>query len=502
MMGDVPIDPEAPAASKPFRVTHTKKERIERRITFADYAARSEPNADGMPAVGDMDEIKGTWYDRMLWTRKESRHGDVSFSPASKVATVIAILVHDPRWAGVIAYNEFSEAVELRRDAPWHSSDAAGAVGTEWGESTTTRLESWLQRAYGISLPSSKLVEAVMVAAERCRYHPVRDYLRGLRWDAKQRLPDVAALFGVDVSPYTREVFKRWFISAVARVMDPGCQADCAIILEGRTGWRKTSAFRALVPVREWYADSGITIGSKDSYQTIHGVWIYGFDELDSLAKSDLTATKNFITQTFDRYRPSYGRVARNFRRQNVFCGSTNKDDYLNDPTGDRRYWPGLVRRPIDVEALAEVRDQLWAEAVARYDSSEVWHVDTPELRKLCEVEQTSRRAEDPWTSIVERWLEKPIERDDGGLERKFDIADGVTTTDVLIHAIRMRPSDMTDRESSHAGKVLRVLGYTKVDRPRVEDGLPRPRRYRKPTEEELVEDTEGAPSVPPPHSV
>jgi predicted P-loop ATPase len=262
------------------------------------------------------------------------------------------------------------------------------------------------------------------------------------------------------------------------------------LILEGRTGWKKSSAFRALVPIRDWYADSGIIIGSKDSYQNIHGVWIYGFDELDSLSRGELTATKNFITQTSDRYRPSYGKVARNFRRQNVFAGTTNKEDYLNDPTGDRRYWPLKVRRPIDADAIRRDRDQLWAEAVARYDSGEPWHVDTPELRRLCEEEQGKRSADDAWAPLVSAWLQNPTTRDPkDGLPTTIDVRRGVTTTDVLMGAIGMKAADITRAHETRAGVVLRQLGLCHVQRD--SDGA-RVRRYRRPSDEERRMDEEG----------
>ena len=410
----------------------------------------------------------------------------------ANLANVVTILSDHPDWRTRLAYDLFAERPITTKPPPWHEADAPPTtVAGELTDTDVSRFILWLYREEHLSISDKIVAQAIGIVAEKNPIHPVRDYLRSLEWDAKERLPDAAAAyFGAKVTDYTRAVIPRWFISAVARVEEPGAQCDCVLVLEGRTGWKKSSAFRSLVPVREWYADSGIVIGSKDSYQNLHGVWIYGFDELDSLSKSELTATKNFITQTFDRFRPPYGKVARNFRRQNVFGGSTNKDDYLNDPTGDRRYWPLKVRQPIDVEAIVRDRDQLWAEAVARYDSGERWHVDTPELRKLCEAEQSKRTADDAWAPLVDAWLKNPTTRDpNDGLPMHVDVAAGITTTDVLLGAIGMKAADINRSDETRAGTVLRQLGLTHVKRD--PDGA-RVRRYRKPSDEETRLDQEG----------
>jgi predicted P-loop ATPase len=414
------------------------------------------------------------------------------------LANVVTILSDHPAWQGVLAYDLFAERPTTTRAPLWCVEDAPPNVAAgELTETDVARFVLWFSRREALNVPATIVEQAVGVVAEKNPVHPVRDYFRSNKWDATERLPEAAATyFGAESTPYSREIVKRWFISAVARVEHAGAQSDCVLILEGRTGWRKSSAFRALVPVREWYADSGITIGSKDSYQNLHGVLIYGFDELDSLSRSELTATKNFITQTIDRYRPPYGHAPRNFRRQNVFAGTTNKEDYLNDPTGDRRYWPLRVRRPIDPDLIVSDRDQLWAEAVARYDSGERWHVDTPELRRLCEAEQSQRSADDAWAPLVAEWLKRPTVTDPrDNLPMALDLERGVTTTDVLIGAIGMRASDIQRAHEMRAAVVLRQLGLSHVVR---DASGARARRYRKPSDVERRLDEDGWPSANP----
>jgi predicted P-loop ATPase len=244
-------------------------------------------------------------------------------------------------------------------------------------------------------------------------------------------------------------------------VLYPGCQVDCVLILEGPQGVGKTSVYRSLVPVPDWYQDTGIAIGEKDSSDALRGVWIYGLDELDSLRRGDLTRTKNFITSTRDHYRQAYDTRARDFLRQCFFGGTTNEDRYLADRTGNRRFLPVRVGR-IDLAALVRDRDQVWAEVAAQVRRGDPWHVDTAELRLLAEAHQAERQQVDPWVGLVETWLATPTELvTDGGYAHRqpFDATQGVTTSDVLIHCLGMRRGELTTQHEMRAGHALRECG-------------------------------------------
>ena len=95
---------------------------------------------------------------------------------------------------------------------------------------------------------------------------------------------------------------------------------------------------------------------------------------------------KAYISNRTDVYREPYARASVGVPRQQVFIGTTNADSYLNDPTGNRRFWPVKVGT-IDLDALTRDRDQLWAEAVARFDAGEAWwpHGDAAEVADLAD---------------------------------------------------------------------------------------------------------------------
>ncbi len=405
------------------------------------------------------------WRDQLLVG--VSKDGKTRVIPVP--ANVVTYLRFHPDWQGVIAYDAFAEAVITTRPPPWHLADGPRDLKHGiWSESDTARAVNWLMRDGFLKVPPKAVDDSLLVVSESNIVHPVLDYLRDLKWDARQRLPSfLPDYFGTSDNEYTRGIGVRWMISAIARIHKPGCQVDCTLLIEGTQGLGKTSAFRALVPVPGWYADTGITIGDKDSYQNLHGVWIYGLDEIDSLKRGELTKVKNFLTATQDRYRPSYGRRAQTFPRQCIFGGTTNEDEYLSDRTGNRRFWPVRAGR-IDVEAIARDRDQLWAEARTRYESGEPWHVDTPELRKLCAVEQGARIQQDPWTEIVAPWLMNPVVPDSTGDMRRAD-PKSLSTAEVLLGALRFRPADIGKPDHMRAADVLRDLGYAKG--PRTRDG-------------------------------
>jgi putative DNA primase/helicase len=389
----------------------------------------------------------------------------------SIAANVTAILRLHPSWRGVLVYDAFEEAVRAIRSPPWDTLDAPEDVKPGvWADTDISRLCNWLARHFGLVVSAEVVEHAVAVAAETQRVHPVRKYLRSLKWDGRPRLDAFAPRYlGAEESDYSRAVGPMWMISAVARVEKPGCQADYTLILESQLqGRRKSEAFRALVPVPDWFAETPITIGDKDSYQALHGVWIYCMDELDSVRRGDRTRTKAFLTARRDRYRPPFGRRPRNYDRQNVFCGNTNEEQYLEDPTGNRRYHPLRVTRA-RVAAIQRDRDQLWAEAFARYKANERWWPDA-RIEKLCAIEQADRVLPDDWQVSIGKW----VRANDGG--------DGVLTRDVLVGALHLSDSEIKKADTMRCAAVLRSLGYERGERARegyvTEGARPQVRRY------------------------
>jgi predicted P-loop ATPase len=395
---------------------------------------------------------------------------------------VTADLFDQVAWAGVLMFDSFRDLVVAVN--PPMKLDAEGPSGLSDNDVQLVRI--WLEY-HGKKLNAVDVGVAIEAVARQQTFHPIQDWLRSLVWDGVPRLDRVLpTYFQSPDGPYERGVGPRWFISLVARAMDPGCQSDCTLVLEGEQGIGKTSAFLALMRDPTWYAESSCGVDSKDFLENLRGVWLMGFDELDSLTRASITKVNTMLTRRTDKYRKSFGRRSSHFPRTCGFCGSTNSSQYLNDPTGARRFWPVRVLREIDRQRLADDRDQLWAEAFARYDSGEEHHVNTPELLALCKIEQEARREVDDWEVVIQRWFDDPtkfsrtpVAAEHGSVfkgVRAFDGSQGVTTADVLEHAINKLKGQWTTGDAMRVGKILQHR--FKMQRTQIRIGKSREWRY------------------------
>ncbi|MCL4853333.1 MAG: hypothetical protein KJZ78_18405, partial [Bryobacteraceae bacterium] len=252
---------------------------------------------------------------------------------------------------------------------------------------------------------------------------------------------------------------------AVARVFEPGCKADCCLILEGEQGIRKSTALRVLA--QPWFTDEIADLGSKDAALQTRGVWVIEIAELDSMSRSDVGKIKAFMSRMTDRFRPPYGKRPIDSPRQCVFAGSVNHGTYLRDETGGRRFWPVECKAPvIDVDSLAEVRDQLWAEATALYFDGKSWWLDSVDLNREAAEEQADRYEGDPWDELIMAWAE--------GRE-------SVSISEVLTNCLEKKKDQWTQMDKNRVSRSLRARGWVRYN-----SGPRRARewRYRRPAED------------------
>ena len=315
------------------------------------------------------------------------------------------------------------------------------------------QIAEWLQHE-GVPVGYSVAQEGIIRMAERLPFHPVKQYLETLQWDGKLRLSRMLTVLAgaqPDVTGLSDLLGRKWMIQAVARIYEPGCQADAMLVLEGAQGLGKSSMFRALFGDR-WFTDHLPDLGEKDAMLQLRGVWCVEVSELATLDRMDSAKIKQFLTSRIDRYRDPYGRLVSDWPRTSVFAGTINPgaEGYLKDPTGGRRFWPVPMRGTINIQGIAENRDQLWAEAVEAYRAHETWHFTDDELAGRSQVmeRQESRMEEDPWEPAISQYVAR---------------REQTTAGDILRDAIRLSATaDWTAAEQRRVGRILTALKWSR----------------------------------------
>jgi len=250
----------------------------------------------------------------------------------------------------------------------------------------------------------------------------------------------------------------------VRRAFEPGTKFDQIVVLEGAEGRGKSTALEILAG-RDNFSDQKILgLGDREQQEATAGVWLYEIGELTGMRKAEIEHVKAFASRTVDRARPAYGRFRVDRPRRTVFFATTNRDDYLQSDTGNRRFWP-VATSHVDLQALARDRDQLWAEAAAE-EARGASLVLPEKLWKLAGEKQSERLEGDEWFELIARYLAEKQKED-------------VNIADVLCdnQFIQRRPDAITRGDAIRAGAILKRLKYFRYHK-RIGDGFAW--RYRR----------------------
>ncbi len=379
------------------------------------------------------------------------------------------ILDHDPHIGGTVRFNVLKKTIEC----------VGGPLEGSSVETMDTSFCNWLFNSeWNVTMSKSECGAALLHSSRKRDYDPVKDYLRALKWDGVSRIDTVLEKYAQATGnqDFIRLICRKFFISAVARALRPGCQVDTTLVLTGKQGGGKTSFVRVLGA--GFHVETKLDVSSKDAVMTATNNWLVELSEMASLKKGDLESVRAFLTNKEDQIRLPYARSVSGFPRRCVFIGTTNADQPLIDRDGNRRFWMVSVGK-VDVSGLEKIRDQLWAEAVVAFDAGERWWLSEEE-QEIANNESSAYVTDNVYTQQISSWLETqkgpPIRMTVNEIaSRVFGVTDVVRIDAALIQNI---------------GHAMKELGWVKVNT-KAPDGS-RKRMFQPPREVPVEDDETG----------
>lgn len=337
------------------------------------------------------------------------------------INNAVLMLRYDSQLKGLIALDTFTRTLTIKRSAPWRTTKKI----EQWTDSDDASLRHYLEVMYDIK-KREIMNDAIQIISKENKYHPIEEYLNRLKWDGVSRLDTMLIdLLGVEDNLYSRSISRKWMAAAAGRVRQPGIKFDNMLILVGKQGVGKSQFFNKLAVNIEWFSDSMNKFdNSKDSMEQLAGKWILELGELSAMKRYEVEHVKVFLSKQEDSYRQSYGKRTEAFPRQCVFGGTTNKEDFLQDSTGARRFWPVRVEdtKRFWTDMTPEFVDQLWAEADVTFLLGEPLYI-SGEAERISKVHQEQYTELGGKVGVAGEFLERliPIDWEKKKVEEKVN---------------------------------------------------------------------------------
>ncbi len=258
------------------------------------------------------------------------------------------------------------------------------------------RLRLELEKKFSLTLKVAErdLQSIIGDIADENAYNPVKEYLEACRLKHSETviLDNLAErYFGVS-EPIYQIYLRKFLISAVARVFEPGCKVDTSMILQSPKQGQYKSTFLQELAGESFFCDAMGNHSDKDEKLKLHMSWIHEWSEIEhAISRKETGQLKAFLSCREDLIRPPYGKSTRRMKRRCVITGTTNDSDFLKDPTGDRRFWVCPIRKEIPIDQLKKERDQIWGAATTAYLNGEQWWLSREEQDQSTQANDTYR---------------------------------------------------------------------------------------------------------------
>ena len=359
-----------------------------------------------------------------------------------------------------LRYNTVKYRVEARlpeEDPFSQNSELAQFVCDDW-QPMSDRLRNTLLTALQAVKPTRKCdMETVLDSGYVPVFHPFLYYLNRLPpWDGQDYIlalsVSVMVKGGLEKQMLFYEYLKKWLVAMVASWLDEDEVNQAVLVFIGEQGIYKTTWFSHLLPpeLRSYFrikVNAGKVV--KDDLIALSQFGLVCYEELDVMTPSEVNSMKTVVTMpSIDERRP-FGHTPEHMPHVASFCGTGNNVQFLNDPSGNRRWLP------FEVESITSPRDQpfdyegIYAQAYALYRQGFRHHFTDAEEKVLREHNKTF---ETPMTEkeAIENHFRMPHDGEKGEF---------YTATDILEHITRHLTLKMVPEK---IGSAMKVLGYVK----------------------------------------
>ena len=383
---------------------------------------------------------------------ERNHHGQ----PLGNLLNVAHALRHSPAWQGVLGFNLSAFEATVLKQPPWEDR-IRSRYPARWSDADDVCAAMWMQNER-MSVSKQTVGQTIQVVARDHPFHPIKDHLEALEWDGEKRLEVLPDYFGANDDKYTKAVFRKFLIGAVARVYEPGCKMDSCLVLEGEQGIKKSMALRILAGNDEWFSDDMPDLASKDAKAHTRGFWIIELAELYTLMRAEVPLAKAFLSRQRDDVRLPYDERVTKLPRECVFVGTVNERQYLRDATGARRFWP-VECTAIAIEPLQKYRDQIIAEAVYEYKQ---WKAGSAKLEAPWWFEDEGFLADEQAKRFESGVIEEQIE---AYLAKKAEKSDPTVTLTEINETCLHLASSQWQRHEKQIGRALRHFKWVRFQR-------------------------------------
>jgi predicted P-loop ATPase len=335
-------------------------------------------------------------------------------------------------------------------------------LGDEMSDNAVIRLRQIISDKFDFDPKEQHTRDAVISLALNHCFNPVCDLLDKAQaeWDGEKRLDRMAVdYFNCEDTKLNRAFVRKMMIALARRPRHPGCKFDNIVVLESMEGWNKSTALSDLAGADNFSDESILGARGREVQEQLATIWIHESADLAGMKKAEVETVKAFASRTTDIARAAYGHFVTKQKRHSIEVGTTNSDDYLQSQTGNRRFWPLKLLKPIDLDKLRRDRLQLLGEAATYESDGESITLDEA-LWPDAAAAQELRRAKDPWEDKIDAMTYAGTLTLASAVIYLVDGQERVATEDILENVLQIHPSQLNRSHTMRLSSVMKRFGW------------------------------------------